>query len=71
MISKQELQKIRIETATKMCIQYPHLITLLFQKEVYIPMSKNEEIRFRILKELTNLEPSIKHILSFYIKRNR
>lgn len=70
MIPKQELQQIRIETATQICINYPHLMKMLFQRFPEEARSIEERIRFNILLELTKLEPSIKHILSFYMKRN-
>lgn len=71
MTSKEEMQQLRIKIATDMCVAYPKLTELILQKKpLLIGLTKDEKIRFKILQDMTKLEPSIKHILEYYIKRN-
>jgi hypothetical protein len=71
MIDRDTLRQIRTDIATKMCIADPQLYRLTTSR--FPPIFKNAEQRDRskALKNLLDQEPSIRHILDYYAKRER
>jgi len=64
----RELQAVRIEVAISICIKFPNLYNKIYGKSK-APISDYESFAADILVGLCELEPSIKHKLDFYLKR--
>jgi hypothetical protein len=67
-ISRDELRQIRIELAVKTCMSFPNLAREIIENKPFY-VKPSEMVAFRVLKDLLKLEPSIKHLLKFYVKR--
>ena len=66
----KDLQKLRIEICVKLCQSHPKVWDAVISEQTsYI--EKNDKVTFVIVEALTRLEPSIRHILSYYHKRER
>jgi hypothetical protein len=67
-ISRDELRQVRIEVAIRTCMNFPDLAMKLIDNKPQL-IKKNEEFAYKVLKKLMRVEPCIKHILKFYVKR--
>ena len=67
-VKRRELQAVRIEVAVQICIKFPSLYPKIYGKS-RTPITDYESAAADILVGLIKLEPSIKHILDFYYKR--
>lgn len=66
-LTPEELKQVRTAIAVSICRKFPNVYEKLFADKSYI-MNENEGLAAVVLKELCNLEPSVKAILGYYFK---
>jgi hypothetical protein len=66
-LTPKELKQIRTAIAVGTCIKFPNIYEKLFSEKGF-KMNENEALASAVLKELCNLEPSVKAILGYYFK---
>lgn len=64
----QDLQAARIDIAVQICLSFPQLYPKLKSKKPLF-ISQKERCAADVLGEMLRQEPSIRHILDFYYKR--
>jgi len=66
-LTPEELKQVRTEIAVSICRKFPNVYEKLFSEKGF-KMNENEALASAVLKELCNLEPSVKAILGYYFK---
>ena len=65
---KRKMTATRLEIAVEICLRFPTLYNKVMSKQ-QINITKEEYPAAKILVDLLNIEPTVRHILAFYYKR--
>jgi len=64
----REMTATRLEVAIGICLRFPTLFNKVMSKQ-QINITEEEYPAAKILVDLLNLEPVVRHVLTFYYKR--
>lgn len=69
-LNKVDLQAIRVEIASKICLAYSSAYEKATSTRPAVDYrDENEKMAVQVLQAIFKVEPSVKHILRFYMQR--